>query len=366
MCCEGQHTRNSMRAMVVPRWGEVSALREVAEPEAGPGDAVMKVRSAGVGLTLLNMRSGRFGGSTPRIMGHELSGDIVAVGDGVTNVKTGDRCAVYFYLTCGHCRRCRGGRETLCEEFGGYVGVHCDGGFADLVRLPSGNFLPIPAGLDYEAAAIAADAVNTNWHCMRERARINPHDQVLLIGAGGGVGIHGVQIAKLFGARVIAADISDDKLALARRWGADETINVRAVDDLSAAVRAATDGLGVDAAVDYVGRGTTFQAAIDSLAVAGRAVAIGGPSRSLFFRYETTCANREGHHRIASFHACRVYGNHGNNGPRHREACYRHANSLHRAGGYIPGGNPPDPLRSRRTHPLPLAFYTMAPRSAGV
>src|SRR5438128_4632125 len=66
-----------MRAMVVPRWGEVSALREVAEPEAGPGEAVMKVRSAGVGLTLLNMRSGRFGGSTPRIMGHELSGDIV-------------------------------------------------------------------------------------------------------------------------------------------------------------------------------------------------------------------------------------------------------------------------------------------------
>jgi len=173
-----------MRAMVVPRWGEVSALREVAEPEAGPGEAVMKVRSAGVGLTLLNMRSGRFGGSTPRIMGHELSGDIVAVGDGVTNVKTGDRCAVYFYLTCGYCRRCRGGRETLCEKFGGYVGVHCDGGFADLVRLPSGNFLPMPAGLDYEAAAIAADAVNTNWHCMRERARINAHDQVLLIGAG--------------------------------------------------------------------------------------------------------------------------------------------------------------------------------------
>src|SRR5437667_333590 len=186
-----------MRAMVVPRWGEVSALREVAEPEAGPGEAVMKVRSAGVRITLLNIRSGLFGGTTPRIMGHELSGDIVAVGDGVTNVKTGDRCAVYFYLTCGHCRRCRGGRETLCEKFGGYVGVHCDGGFADLVRLPSGNFLPIPAGLDYEAAAIAADAVNTNWHCMRERARINPHDQVLLIGAGCGVDIHGVQTEKI-------------------------------------------------------------------------------------------------------------------------------------------------------------------------
>src|SRR2546430_8613286 len=98
-----------MRAMVVPRWGEVSALREVAEPEAGPGEAVMKVRSAGVGLTLLNMRSGRFGGSTPRIMGHELSGDIVAVGGGGTKVKTGGSRGVEFLLTFGNSRRCHGG-----------------------------------------------------------------------------------------------------------------------------------------------------------------------------------------------------------------------------------------------------------------
>src|SRR5207244_2662054 len=74
------------------------------------------------------------------------------------------------------------------------------------------------------------------------------------------------------------------------------------------------------------------------------------PSRSLFFRYETTCANRDGHHRIASFHACRVYGNHGSNGPWHREACYRHATSLHRAGGYIPGDNRPDAVGSWGAH----------------
>src|SRR2546429_9954469 len=121
MCCEGQHTRNSMRAMVVPRWGEVSALREVAEPEAGPGDAVMKVRSAGVGLTLLNMRSGRFGGSTPRIMGHELSGDIVAVGDGGAKPKTGGRWAGDFFPTCRALPRCAGGWGTLCEQIGGHV-----------------------------------------------------------------------------------------------------------------------------------------------------------------------------------------------------------------------------------------------------
>jgi propanol-preferring alcohol dehydrogenase len=268
--------------MVVPTWGEPSVLRQVPEPKAGPGDAVMKVRAAGVGLTLLNMRTGRFGGSTPRIMGHELAGDIVAVGDGVTNVKVGDRCAVYFYLNCGHCRRCRGGRETLCENFGGFVGVARDGGFADLVCLPAGNFLPVPKELDYEAAAIAADAVNTNWHCMKERARIDAHDHVLLIGAGGGVGIHGVQVAKLFGARVIAADVSEDKLALAKQWGADEVLNVPA-GELAVAVRKLTDGRGVDAVVDYNGHGDTFQAAVDSLAVAGRAVAIGGFPENFHF-----------------------------------------------------------------------------------
>src|SRR2546427_12593867 len=101
-----------MRAMVAAGWGEVSALPEVAEPEAGPGEAVMKVRSAGVGLTLLNMRSGRFGGSTPRIMGHELSGDIVAVGNGATKMKTGEREAPYFCLTAGRCGAGRRGRAT--------------------------------------------------------------------------------------------------------------------------------------------------------------------------------------------------------------------------------------------------------------
>jgi propanol-preferring alcohol dehydrogenase len=221
------------------------------------------------------MRTGMFGGETPRVMGHELAGDIVEVAADVSNVRVGDRCAVYFYLTCGHCRRCRGGRETLCENHAGYVGVHVDGGFADYVRLPAANFLPLPAQLGYEAAAIAADAVNTNWHCMRERARISPHDDVLLVGAGGGVGVHGVQVAKAFGARVIAADVSDEKLAFARDWGADEVVNVRSVRNLAAEVRRLTDGKGADAAVDYVGRDETLQACIDSLGVGGRAVAIG-------------------------------------------------------------------------------------------
>jgi propanol-preferring alcohol dehydrogenase len=110
---------------------------------------------------------------------------------------------------------------------------------------------------------------------MRERARINPHDNVLLIGAGGGVGIHGVQVAKLFGARSIAADVSDEKLDLARQWGADETINVRKAADPAKEAKRLTAGKGVDAAIDYVGHGETFRFAIDSLTTSGRAVVIG-------------------------------------------------------------------------------------------
>ena len=264
-----------MRAMVVGKWGEGFKLEERLDPQPAPGEAVMKVRAAGVGLTLVTMRTGIFGGTAPRIMGHELGGDIIAVGDGVENVKIGQRCAVYFYLNCGHCRWCRNGRETLCENHGGYVGVHRDGGYAEFVSLPSENFLPIPDNLDYEGAAIAADAVNTPWHCMRERAQINPHDDVMLIGAGGGVGIHGVQVAKVFGARVIAVDISEEKLELASKWGADEIVNFRAIEDLAVEAKRLTDGKGVDAAIDFVGKPETFQACIDGLAVGGRAVVIG-------------------------------------------------------------------------------------------
>jgi alcohol dehydrogenase, propanol-preferring len=272
-----------MKAAVVRKWGERFVIEDRAIPRPKAGEAVLQVRAAGVGLTLLNMRSGRFGGTTPRIMGHELGGDVVAIGDGVTNVQEGDRVTVYFYLVCGHCRWCRDGRETLCENFAGYVGVHRDGGFAEFVCLPSENFLRIPDSLSYESAAIAADAVNTNWHCMRRRARIDPHDDILLIGAGGGLGVHGVQVAKCFGARVIAVDVSDEKLELATRYGADEVINARAVDSIANEAKRLTDGRGVSAAIDYVGHGLTFQDAIHSLGTGGRAVIVGAGLGNITF-----------------------------------------------------------------------------------
>ena len=156
-----------MKAMVVPQWGEKSVLMIRPDPKPSPREAVMKVRAAGVGLTLLNMRTGSFGGEVPRIMGHELAGDIVEVGSDVSELKVGDRCAVYFYLTCGRCRYCRGGRETLCEAFKGHVGVHRDGG-SDVARVHPQSGKDVGRLNDH---LVHADGVASAPRCWRHRRR---------------------------------------------------------------------------------------------------------------------------------------------------------------------------------------------------
>ncbi|MFQ5879365.1 MAG: alcohol dehydrogenase catalytic domain-containing protein, partial [Dehalococcoidia bacterium] len=154
------------------------------------------------------------------------------------------------------------------------VGVTVDGAFAEYIKLPAANFIRIPDELDYEAAGVTADAVCTPWHCMKERAKVKPLDDVMIIGAGGGVGIHAVQMAKLFGGRVIGVDISEAKLELARQYGADAVINARG-ESVAEAARRLTDGKGVEACVDFVGLPQTAAAGIDSLGRAGTYVIIG-------------------------------------------------------------------------------------------
>ena len=263
-----------MRAMVLHGWGERLRAESRPVPDPGPGEALLRVRAAGVGLTLSHIRAGRFGGSVPRIIGHEVAGDIVRVGPGVQESRLGERCLVYFYLNCGDCRFCRANRETLCERHRGLVGVVVDGGYAEYLCLPAENFIPIPDAMSYEAAAVTADAICTPWHCFTKRAQITPLDDVLILGAGGGVGVHGVAMAKLFGARVIAVDVSEEKLALARNAGADETIAARS-EDIPQRVRELTAGKGADVCVDFAGFPATIQDGLASLSVAGTLVIIG-------------------------------------------------------------------------------------------
>ena len=264
-----------MKAMVLTAPGRPLELRDVAMPTFGPSDVLVRVLACGVGLTLLKgFASGRVSGY-PRIPGHEICGTVIAAGAEVRQVEVGERVTCHYYLTCGVCRFCREGHESLCLDRAGSIGRDIDGGYAEYVRLPARNVIPVPDGVPDVAAAIASDAIATPYRACREAA-LRSGDGLLVVGAGGGVGIHVVQIARLRGARVIAADIGDAKLALARELGADETIDARA-GGIAERVRALTGGRGVDAAIDLVGTTATLRAALDSLGMGGRLVLVGSP-----------------------------------------------------------------------------------------
>lgn len=266
-----------MKAMVLEAANTPFVKKEVPDPVAGPGEAVAKVISCGSGLTIQHIKKGRMPATFPRIIGHEITGEIVEVGAGVDGLKIGDPVTLHFYLFCGHCRKCLSGFEPLCENNGGYVGTHHDGGYAEYLKLPARNFIVLPEGLDHKKDAaqigVVTDALATPYKVVG-RAQIKPGETVAVFGAGGGLGLHQVMLAKWAGARVIAVDTDADKFDACRKAGADETVNPLNGDPVEA-LRDLTSG-GVDVAIDYVSSKSTLEAAAGSLGPHGRMVTLGG------------------------------------------------------------------------------------------
>jgi propanol-preferring alcohol dehydrogenase len=271
-----------MRAMVLHELGGPVVLEEVPQPLIGPSEALVRVKAAGVGLTIILMKATPgLVTSYPRIPGHEIAGEVVDVGSEVRNVGVGDRVVCHFYLTCKVCRFCRSGRETLCENWGGYVGMACDGGYAEYMKIPALNLCPLPEGIPFVEASIVSDAVATPLHACRVEAQVGPGHDVLIIGAGGGVGIHAVQMAKLCGGRVLAVDLSLEKLEMVKELGADEVIHGKG-GNLSKEARRLTNGKGVDAVLDFVASSETLEAGFESLGTAGRLVILGARPPAVF------------------------------------------------------------------------------------
>lgn len=267
-----------MKAMVLDAPDTAFALKDVPDPVAGEGEAVASVLACGSGLTIQHVKSGRMPASFPRIIGHEITAEIVAVGAGVADLAVGDPVTAYFYLSCGQCRWCQADLEPLCENGGGNVGTECDGGYAEYIKLPARNFIKLPPDLDYKKhpaeIGVISDALATPYKVLK-RARIVAGETVAVFGAGGGVGIHQVMMAKWAGARVIAIDIAAHKFKACREAGADEVVDA-SKDDVVDALMDLTNGEGIDVAIDYVSATSTLAAGAKSLGRHGRLVTLGG------------------------------------------------------------------------------------------
>lgn len=251
-----------MKAMVLKAANTPFVLETLPDPEPGPGEAVARVLACGSGLTIQHIKAGRMPAEFPRVIGHEITGEIVAVGIGVTGIKVGDPVTAYYYLNCGHCRWCIANLEPLCENTGGNVGKNCDGGYAEYIKLPAHIFLKLPEGLDYKAhpaeIGVIVDAVATPLKVLK-RARVKAGESVAVIGGGGGVGIHMLMMAKWALARVIAIDIATDKFDACRDAGADECIDA-SQGNVTEALLDLTGGNGVDVVVDFVSAASTLEA----------------------------------------------------------------------------------------------------------
>ena len=270
-----------MRAMVMHRHGgpEVLTLeREWPRPEPGPGGIVVRVHACALNFLDIFTREGMPGEPTPlpHITGGDVAGVVSAVGAGVRWPAVGARVLIDPNWGCGACEYCGAGERPRCLH-GHMLGEMDPGGLAEFVACPAAQAIAIPDGVDFDTAACLPVAWGTAWRMVVTHARPRPGDTVLVLGAGGGVGLAAVQIAKLMGARVIATASSPDKLRRIAEYGADDLVDYAADKDWDRTVRALTAKRGVDVIVETVGA-ATWEQSIRALGKGGRLVTSGATS----------------------------------------------------------------------------------------
>ena len=251
---------------------DVLRYEEAADPIAGPGEALVRVRACGMNHLDLWQRRGmeRVRIPFPHISGAEVAGEVITAPNG--EVAPGTRVMLQPGLSCGRCVACLDGRDNECPQYD-VLGYRSDGGYAETVKVPVQNLIAIPDSIGFVEAAAFPLTFLTAWHMLLTRANLRAGEDVLVIGAGSGVGQAAIQIARLHGARVFATAGTDDKLAKARQLGAYETIN-HTTGDVPAKLREFTAGRGVDVVVEHVGI-ATWEGSIKSLARSGRLVTCG-------------------------------------------------------------------------------------------
>lgn len=263
-----------MKAMILKEYLRPMEWVEVETPQIGDNEILLQVKACGLCQTDLKIYKGEIPPpivTLPHTPGHEVAGQVAAVGKNVHTVRNGDRGVLYIYLACHTCESCLGGRENLCPNLK-RVGFELPGGYAEYLKVPASLFCPFEPHLPFEKMAVLTDAVATSYHAITALADAKLGQTVLIVGVGG-LGIHGVQIAKLCGARVLAADKKEKALSLAKQFGADFLVNTE--HNPGDAVKDITRGKGVDAVIECVGAKDTLSWSLPSLKKGGKLVIVG-------------------------------------------------------------------------------------------
>jgi NADPH:quinone reductase-like Zn-dependent oxidoreductase len=265
-----------VKAIVFDEFGGPEVLRydDIVDPEPGFGEVVVDLHAAALNHVDIDIREGvsRFDFEMPHVLGIEGAGVISEVGAGVDASRVGERVAVSYIRTCGHCEWCLRGQDNLCSNRL-LFGEHIRGTYAQRMLAPANHCLPLADNLAFADAAATMTAFGTAWHGLVARAGLTVGDKVLIHSIGSGVASAALQICKAAGATVIGTASSDAKLDRATEDGADHVINYTNTD-VTEAVEEITQGGGVDIVFDVVG-GTAFQQSMFSLRPYGRLVSIG-------------------------------------------------------------------------------------------
>ena len=281
-----------MKAIVLREHGgpEVLQLEELPTPEPGPGEVRVRVRAVALNHLDLWVRRGgpAFHLEYPHRLGSDIAGTVDAIGPGAV-AEVGAKVVVQPGVSCMRCAACLGGHDNLCRYYK-ILGENTQGGYAEYIVVPAVNLAPYPERLDFAQSAASLLPFLTAWQMVVHKARVAPGDTVLVQGAGSGIGVAAIQIAKLHGARVIATASGEHKLARAKHLGADAAIDYR-TQDFAAECRALTGKRGVDAVIEHVG-GDVFAASIKAVRNGGRIVTCGATAgfqpaidlRHIFFR----------------------------------------------------------------------------------
>lgn len=268
--------------MVLDGLGKPLSYQDVPEPSIDEDEVLLETKACGVCATDLKIISGeRISPPMPHILGHEPSGVVAKTGKKVKKFREGDRVAVAARVTCGTCKNCSEGRENICLGVVRHLGFDAPGGFAQFMKAPERNLVPIPDGVSFEQGAICVGAISAPLHAVK-RAGMVLGQTVALVGAGG-VGLHALQILKGAGAKVAAIDIADHKLELAKSLGADHTFNPTK-ERVDEEVKKLTAGMGADVVFEVSGSPSAVLSALDIVRPGGKVILVGYSYHDLVLR----------------------------------------------------------------------------------